>query len=452
MLGGGVDHDHQIIGDAAGREGRVLATSRHLRGPCEPAIDLCEVEIASQRPEHIALGHALGARVLQEQLEEAPHVRIIDPLCSLRPQAVMPEVGEGGLQVNVEDAGLLGHERFRYPCNGSMGAPLGAVALRPCLEVRFDDRLQDELERPWHHTVPDGRDRQDPHACAVALRHRLTPVPRGSIRAVDQFVASLVEEAFHPCGLNGLARLPVTPGGAVMFFGQVGGRSQGLPLADVDEQAPETPGRCSLRLGVYPPAQGLQTDRRFSQGASASRVVRGVTHTRVPLLHRPYPVSSRLRTPPPPSRLRPISRGYRVYDLPCSADFAAGRGGLLQLRDPSLSPGCPCHPVGGTDRLSQGTIRPAAFVPSVAGSASKVAHLRGHVCVRLRYDPVTRCHPADGVVDGLQRLGFPPPCHPSSKVLAFPLAGLTPAERVRLRWTHNGAGVLQRTPLSSMVV
>ena len=62
----------------------------------------------------------------------------------------------------------------------------------------------------------------------------------------------------------------------------------------------------------------------------------------------------------------------------------------------------------------------------------------GATSCSLGYGPVTRSHPEDGLVDGLQRLGFPPPCHPSYKALALTLAGLTPAERVRLRWTHNG--------------
>src|SRR6476660_8337439 len=44
-----------------------------------------------------------------------------------------------------------------------------------------------------------------------------------------------------------------------------------------------------------------------------------------------YSASSLLRTQPPPSRLRPTSRFRRLYGLPCSDDFAPGRGGLLQL-------------------------------------------------------------------------------------------------------------------------
>src|SRR5262249_23692284 len=39
--------------------------------------------------------------------------------------------------------------------------------------------------------------------------------------------------------------------------------------------------------------------------------------------------------------------------------------------------------------------------------------------------------------DGLQVIGFPPPCHPSYEALAFTSAGLSPAERVSIHWTHK---------------
>src|SRR5215211_39183 len=86
----------------------------------------------------------------------------------------------------------------------------------------------------------------------------------------------------------------------------------------MDVQAPETPGRFSLRLGVYPPAQVLQPYWRFYHGAAAFRVVRGVTNSRVPSLHGHYPASALLRPPPPPSHLQSISRGtgYTTYLAP----------------------------------------------------------------------------------------------------------------------------------------
>ena len=71
--------------------------------------------------------------------------------------------------------------------------------------------------------------------------------------------------------------------------------------------------------------------------------------SRAPLLHGRCPVSTLLRTQPPPSRLRPFSRGLRLCGLPCSVDFSTGRGRLLQLLGMSLSPCCPYHPANRTE-------------------------------------------------------------------------------------------------------
>ena len=120
-----------------------------------------------------------------------------------------------------------------------------------------------------------------------------------------------------------------------------------------------------------------------------------------------------LRTHPPPSRRRSISRLSRLYDLPCSGDFAPGRGGLLQLLGMSLSPCCRFHPaeVGVPRRSDFGT--PCCLRPTVAGSALGSTHFRGHFRVHCRYGPVTRDLPKGDLVDRLQDLGFPPPCYPN---------------------------------------
>ena len=67
----------------------------------------------------------------------------------------------------------------------------------------------------------------------------------------------------------------------------------------------------------------------------------GLPGSRAPLLPGHYSGSPLLRTPPPPSRRQPLSRLRRLYDLPCSTDFAVGRGRLLQLLGLPLSPCCP---------------------------------------------------------------------------------------------------------------
>src|SRR3954466_10986572 len=80
-----------------------------------------------------------------------------------------------------------------------------------------------------------------------------------------------------------------------------------------------------------------------------------------PSLRGRYPASSLLRAPPPPSRLRPTSRGRRLYGLPGSADFAAGRGGLLKLPEGPLSPRGPPPPAGASRRVSRAATVRAAF-------------------------------------------------------------------------------------------
>ena len=103
----------------------------------------------------------------------------------------------------------------------------------------------------------------------------------------------------------------------------------------------------------------------------------------------------------------------------------------------SLSPCRRSHPARVVRRVSQCATAHAAFAFPVAGSASGAAHFRGHLCVRLRYSLETRPHPTDEAVERLQKVGFPSPCSPSYRALAFPLVGFPPTEHASLSWTHN---------------
>src|SRR3984893_15172355 len=73
-------------------------------------------------------------------------------------------------------------------------------------------------------------------------------------------------------------------------------------------KTPETPGRFSLRLAVYPPPQVLQINGRLCHLVLAFPYVGGVANGRAPSLDGHYSASSLVRTHPPPSRLRPTSR------------------------------------------------------------------------------------------------------------------------------------------------
>jgi len=117
----------------------------------------------------------------------------------------------------------------------------------------------------------------------------------------------------------------------------------------------------------------------------------------------------------------------------------------------SSSPCRRSHPAGVVRRVSQCATAHAAFTFTVAGSASGAAHFRGHLCVRLRYGLDTRPHPEDEAVERLQKVGFPSPCSPSYRALAFPLVGFPPTEHASLRWTHSRTCDFHRIRLSSLL-
>src|ERR1700730_845617 len=85
-----------------------------------------------------------------------------------------------------------------------------------------------------------------------------------------------------------------------------------------------------------------------------------------------------VRTHPPPSRLRPTSRGCRLYGLPCSGDFSPGRGGFLQLLSMSLSPVLSLPPRQGEQPHRSVFGWSFCLRPSDAGSALGDIHFRGH--------------------------------------------------------------------------
>src|SRR5262249_54153745 len=124
-----------------------------------------------------------------------------------------------------------------------MGGALGAIAERTRLEVRFKDGFQNELEGSLDYTVTDRWNREDPNLGPALLRNGLLPQPHRAIRAGDQFVLKLLEELLHPVCLYGLKGHPVNAGGAVVRFGHSISFAECFQLADMDVQAPETPGR-----------------------------------------------------------------------------------------------------------------------------------------------------------------------------------------------------------------
>jgi hypothetical protein len=72
--------------------------------------------------------------------------------------------------------------------------------------------------------------------------------------------------------------------------------------------------------------------------------------------------------------------GCPVIRLPCSADFATGRGGFLQLLSVSLPSCCRSHPARVARRFSQFATIHAAFALRLRARPPG-KHFRGHLCV-----------------------------------------------------------------------
>src|SRR4051812_49891219 len=95
--------------------------------------------------------------------------------------------------------------------------------------------------------------------------------------------------------------------------------------------------------------------------------VKELQNSGAPSLRGRYPASTLLRAPPPPSRLRPTSRGRRLYGLPVSAAVAAGERGVLPFLHVPLSPRRrPPPPRAAPPRRRPATV-PAALPPPVGG-------------------------------------------------------------------------------------
>src|SRR5246127_667945 len=172
---------------------------------------------------------------------------------------------------------------------------------------------------------------------------------------------------------------PVYSGSIIVVLGHRISRMQRFDLADVDVQTPEPPRRISLRLDVYSPPQVLQIDGRLCHLVLAFLIEGDITDSRVPLLHGRCPTSSLLRTHPPPSRLRSTSRFSRLYDLPCSSDFAPGRERLHQLLSVSLSPCCRLHPAEVECRIGQISASHVAFALRRLARPSDLVVSRPHL-------------------------------------------------------------------------
>lgn len=140
------------------------------------------------------------------------------------------------------------------------------------------------------------------------------------------------------------------------------------------------------------------------------------------MLHERYLISVLLRTHPPPSHLRFISRSAVIEPTFLQR---------ISRWDEEGFSSClvrPCDHAATTTPpkcLSASVRFRINMLPSPSGCrlSLRVLHFRGHFCVRFRCGLITRSYPCGKCVGRLQHLGFPPCCYPSYRVLTFTLVG-----------------------------
>jgi hypothetical protein len=175
----------------------------------------------------------------------------------------------------------------------------------------------------------------------------------------------------------------------------------------------------------------MQTDGRLCHLTLAFLVVGASTNSRVASLHGRYSASSLLPAQPPPSRL--------------SADFAAGRAGLLQLPGLSLSSCCRYYPAGVVHRIGQISIVHDAFTTSRRARPPRCTFSRPPMrLLSLRPDDSLTIQRMALSIDYQDSVSLLLTIQATGS-LTFSVAGLTPAEYASLRWTYPDARPCQYT-------
>ena len=151
-----------------------------------------------ERRDHPALGDPAAPGGPQHQPEQMQDLGILNPTGYLAEQQIVPHGVEVGRHIHVDHPRLARHNGLCHPGHRLVRRPLGPIAVRPVAEVRFEDGLLDEFERPLYHPVPNPRYPQ--HAdLAPALGNLDAPVPQRPVGACDQFVPQVHQSVIAHC-------------------------------------------------------------------------------------------------------------------------------------------------------------------------------------------------------------------------------------------------------------
>src|SRR5688500_6074218 len=89
-----------------------------------------------------------------------------------------------------------------------MSSSFRPITIRSRLEIRFEHRLQNQLQRPLHHTVATTRNRQNADFLAPVLRDFLLSRRQRHVGTLTQFVLNLRKEWCYSSLFDSLERDP----------------------------------------------------------------------------------------------------------------------------------------------------------------------------------------------------------------------------------------------------
>ena len=190
--------------------------------------------------------HHSRSEPLPQQLEH-PSVRDaprheLHQLLVIDAAEVVPDVG-------VEHVVRTRGPELPHRLQSARRAPPGPEAVRARKKVRLEDRLQHQLRRHLHHSVPDRRDAQRP---LLPIRLRDVPAQDRSrpVRACAQLRADLLQEALDSVALDLRERLGIDPRSALVPSHPLPRLPQDVTPVDAVIQRVETPTR--RPLGRHP--------------------------------------------------------------------------------------------------------------------------------------------------------------------------------------------------------
>ena len=93
----------------------------------------------------------------QDLFDEMEHGRVLDAPRDLLQEEVVPDRVEVTSQIDLDHGTHPPQETPSDFRQRLMGRALGAIPLRVGTEVRLEDRFQNQLQRPLHHTIADAR-------------------------------------------------------------------------------------------------------------------------------------------------------------------------------------------------------------------------------------------------------------------------------------------------------